>query len=94
MEYSRRQLRSLFGYPPLCPYTRRSEPHGLKSGYLLIDYIEEEDGVMLSKSWEEKRHDKSRTTNLFRDLSRIILCLHVIDHPAEGLACRTSAEVI
>jgi len=30
---------------------------------------------MLSKSWEEKRQDKSRRTNLFRDLSRIILSL-------------------
>ena len=30
---------------------------------------------MLSESWEEKRHDKSRRSNLFRDLSRIILSL-------------------
>ena len=30
---------------------------------------------MLSNSWEEKRQDKSRRTNLFRDLSRIILSL-------------------
>lgn len=30
---------------------------------------------MLSKSWEEKRHDRNRRTNLFRDLSRIILSL-------------------
>jgi len=75
MEYFRRRLRSLFNYPPLCPYTCRREPHGLKSGYLLIDYIEEEDGVMLSKSWEAKRKDKRRTTNLYKDLSRIILSL-------------------
>ena len=27
-------------------------------GYLLIDYIEEKDGVMLSQSWKEKRNDK------------------------------------
>ena len=30
---------------------------------------------MLSESWEEKRQDKSLRTNLFRDLSRIILSL-------------------
>ncbi len=62
-------------YPPLCPYVYRHQPCTLASGYLLIDYIEEEDGVMLSRSWEEKRHDKSRRTNLFRDMSRIILSL-------------------
>ncbi|KAL9017102.1 MAG: hypothetical protein Q9185_005562 [Variospora sp. 1 TL-2023] len=47
----------------------------LKLGYLLIEYIEEDEGLMLSESWEEKRQDKSRRTNLFRDLSRIILSL-------------------
>ncbi len=30
---------------------------------------------MLAQSWEEKRHDKRRRTNLFRDLSRIMLSL-------------------
>lgn len=30
---------------------------------------------MLSKSWEDKRQDKSRRTNLFRDISRIMLSL-------------------
>lgn len=75
MEYSRRQLRSVFRYPRLCPYICSRQPYSLKSGYLLIDYIEEEDGVMLSKSWEEKRQDKSRRTNLFKDLSRIMLSL-------------------
>lgn len=31
--------------------------------------------MMLSDSWEEKRRDKCRRTNLFKDLSRIILSL-------------------
>lgn len=75
MEYCRRQLRSVFRYPPLCPYVRRRQPYSLKPGYILIEYIEEDEGVMLSKSWEEKRQDKSRRTNLFTDLSRIILSL-------------------
>ena len=30
---------------------------------------------MLSESWEERRQDESRRTNLFRDLSRIIISL-------------------
>ncbi|KAL9126776.1 MAG: hypothetical protein Q9217_004224 [Psora testacea] len=74
-EYFRRRLRSLLSYPPLCPYICLRQPYRLEPGYLLIDYVEEEDGVMLSKSWEGKRQDKSRRTNLFRDLSRIILSL-------------------
>ena len=40
-----------------------------------MEYIEEDEGIMLSESWEEKRQDKSRRTNLFRDLSRIIISL-------------------
>ncbi|KAL8902641.1 MAG: hypothetical protein Q9207_004510 [Kuettlingeria erythrocarpa] len=75
VERFRRQFRSLFGYPPLCPYVCRQQPYSLKLGYLLIEYIEEDEGVMLSESWEEKRQDKSRRANLFRDLSRIILSL-------------------
>ena len=43
--------------------------------YLLVDYVEEHEGVMLSETWEAKRHDKSRRTNLFRDLSRVMLAL-------------------
>jgi len=75
MECCHRQLRSFFCYPPLCPYICRRQPYSLKTGYLLIEYIEEGEGVMLSESWEERRQDKSLRTNLFRDLSRIILSL-------------------
>lgn len=39
---------------------------------------------MLSESWDEKRHDESRRTNLFRDLSRIILSLGQIPLPRIG----------
>ena len=75
VEYYRRQLRSLFKYPPLCLYVYRRQPYSLKPGYLLIEYIEKDKGIILSESWEEKRQDKNRRTNLFRDLSRIILLL-------------------
>ena len=75
MEYFRRQLRSWFRSPPLCSYIYRYQPYSLQPGYLLIEYIEEENGVMLSKSWEEKRKDKSRRINLFKGLSRIMLSL-------------------
>ena len=39
---------------------------------------------MLSETWEEKRQDKSRRTNLFRDLSRIMLSLGRIPLPRIG----------
>ncbi|KAL8826849.1 MAG: hypothetical protein Q9170_007247 [Blastenia crenularia] len=83
-EYIRRQLRSLFSYPELCPYICHRQPHSLDNGYLLIDYIEESDGVMLSKSWEENQHDQSRRANLFRDMSRVILSLGRIPLPRIG----------
>ena len=65
----------MFGYVPLCRYVRQRKPSDLRPGYLLLDYIEDKDGVMLLESWEEKRQDRSRRTNLFRDLSRIMLSL-------------------
>ena len=39
---------------------------------------------MLSESWEEKRQEKSRRTNLFRDLSRIMLSFGRIPLPRIG----------
>jgi len=75
IQYCRRWLRSLFCYPPLCPYIRRRQPYSLNSGYLLLEYIEPDEGSMLSESWEERRHDPIRRTNLFKGLSQIILSL-------------------
>ena len=63
------------GYPVPCQYISRQCVQTLSTGYLIIDYIEETDGKMLSESWEELRHDKNRRLNLFSDLSRIILSL-------------------
>lgn len=57
IEYIWRKLRTFFDYTPLCQYIRRCRPSGLTLGYLLMDYIEKNDGVMLSESWEEKRQD-------------------------------------
>lgn len=47
-----------------------------------MDYIE--DGAMLSESWESKRHDKEHRTNLFKDISRVILELSRIPLPRIG----------
>ena len=83
-EYLRQHLRHVLGRAALPPYVRRRKPCDIVPDYLIIDYIEQKDGVMLSESWEEKRQDKSRRTNLFRDLSRIMLSLSVIELPRIG----------
>ena len=74
----------MLGYAPLCRYVRQRKPSDLKPGYLLLDYIENSDGVMLLESREEKRQDRTRRTNLFRDLSRIMLSLGRIPLPRIG----------
>ena len=84
IEHLQRRLLSLFGYPIPCHYVQRPGPYDLITGYLLIDYIEETAGKMLSATWEELRHDKSRRINLFTDLSRIILSLGRIPLPRIG----------
>jgi hypothetical protein len=53
-------------------------------GYLLIEYIEEEQGGMLSNTWPEKQHDIRLRTNFFRDLSRILLSVTRIPLPKIG----------
>ncbi|OOF98994.1 hypothetical protein ASPCADRAFT_162880 [Aspergillus carbonarius ITEM 5010] len=73
--YTRRLLSSIFGYLPPGRYVNRPAPESLQTGYLIMDYVEPTEGVMLSQSWESLRHDKCRRNNLFRGLSRIILSL-------------------
>ena len=53
-------------------------------GYLLLEYIEKADGEMLMHTWDEQRHDKDQRTNLFRDLSRIMLSLGRVPLPRIG----------
>lgn len=51
-------------------------PNGVPNiGYLLIEYIEETKGKMLSSTWSLKREDVKLRTNFFQDLSRIYLSL-------------------
>ncbi|RDL30741.1 Uncharacterized protein BP5553_10086 [Venustampulla echinocandica] len=84
MWYVRRAVLSLFRYPRPCRYIGHTCPHALGVGYLIMDYIEESDGKMLSESWEQLRHDYDRRTNLFRSLSRIILSLAQLPLPRIG----------
>lgn len=54
------------------------------SGYLLIEYIEEEQGEMLSNTWPEKQNDDKLRANFFRDISRILLSITRIPLPKIG----------
>jgi len=84
IQYVRRGLLSLLGYSVPCQCIRSRSLSNLKTGYLLMDHIAEEDGVMLSESWEEMRHDKVRRSNLFTGLSKIMLSLSRIPLPRIG----------
>ncbi|KAI9747918.1 MAG: hypothetical protein M4579_007357 [Chaenotheca gracillima] len=75
INYARRCLLKMFGRHVPSQYFPLDNSHKLGVGYLLTDFIEARDGVMLSETWEEQRHNKSRRANLFKDLSRIILSL-------------------
>lgn len=66
----------------LSPYSSHSRHHLLDLGYLIIEHVE--GGKMLSDSWEHHRHDPNRRRNLFRDLSRIMLCLAKVPLPRIG----------
>lgn len=56
----------------------------LSDGYLLIEFIEESRGSMLSSTWEEGRHDSTLQSNLFNDLSQILLNLARFPLPRIG----------
>ena len=49
-----------------------------------MDCVKYDDTQMLSESWDEKRHDKVRRTNLFRDLSKILISLARVPLPRIG----------
>ncbi|KMU86677.1 hypothetical protein CIHG_04466 [Coccidioides immitis H538.4] len=72
-----------------CPLPSRYVPHQPQSqatdiGYLLIEYIEESAGRMLSNTWSEKRHDDRLRGNLFRSLSQILLSITRTPLPCIG----------
>lgn len=54
------------------------------AGYLLIEYIEEAQGEMLSNTRPEKQLNVSLRANFFRDLSRILLIIPRIPLPKIG----------
>lgn len=59
-----------------------------------MDYIEDEEGKMLSESWDELHHDLSRRRALFRDISRIILALGRSPMPRIGSLTIDSRSIL
>src|SRR6202012_4109823 len=57
---------------------------GLQTGYIILDYIQPADGVMLSNTWFEHRLDPRRRDNLFRGLAKILVTLARVPAPRIG----------
>lgn len=53
-------------------------------GYLIIEYISEREGKMLSCTWSEKRTEEKLRSNLFRDLCRILVDIARVPLPRIG----------
>jgi hypothetical protein len=81
---ARRYLCALLRYPVPSQYTHNPTSHSLRTGYLLLEYIEPSTGQMLSKTWNKQREDPTRKQNLFRSMARLILSLARIPQPRIG----------
>lgn len=84
----RHQLFSSLGYPTpsryICQRTQSKIVTELGVGYLLMEYVDESQGRMLSYTWDEKRQDVEPRSNLFRSLSRMFLSLARVPLPQIG----------
>ncbi|MCJ1340090.1 hypothetical protein MMC09_005384 [Bachmanniomyces sp. S44760] len=84
----RRRLLTWLGYPVPSRYVRHQNgdtiPSSLGTGYLLIEYIEETQGQMLSNTWNDRQHESNLRKNFFRDLSRILLNVAHVALPRIG----------
>ncbi|KAJ9259392.1 hypothetical protein DTO207G8_955 [Paecilomyces variotii] len=83
------RLLSWLGYPTPSSYVRHQHTGQLSSdvggtGYLLLEYIEETQGKMLSETWIDGYHNVKLRANFFRGLSRILLSISRIPLPKIG----------
>ncbi|KAL4808045.1 hypothetical protein BDV18DRAFT_95642, partial [Aspergillus unguis] len=85
-EFIRRRLLSWLGQPVPSKYIPHpsTQNNTVKTGHLLLEYIEPGRESMLSNTWAAGRHDSHRRANLFRDLSRILLTISRIPLPRIG----------
>lgn len=80
----RRFLHTVLRYPKLSRYTANPATSDLPTAYVLLEYIGSDTGQMLSRTWDEHRHDTSRRQRLFRGMAHIILSLARIPQPRIG----------
>lgn len=58
--------------------------NALSTGYLLVEFVENAKGRMLSSTWPERHQNPQYRHNFFRDLSRILLSLTRTSLPVIG----------
>ncbi|OJD15684.1 hypothetical protein AJ78_04060 [Emergomyces pasteurianus Ep9510] len=86
----RRLVLSWLGWPLPSQYLRHQPGNRIAksrvtdAGYLLIEYIEEVRGRMLSETWSDKRHDNQLRANLFHSLAQILLSMTRVKLPHIG----------
>ncbi|KAF2452529.1 hypothetical protein BDY21DRAFT_388542 [Lineolata rhizophorae] len=68
-----RHLYALLRYPVLSQYSRSPIAHHLRTGYMIVEFIEPSRGQMLSKTRDENREEPSRKGDLFRGMARLII---------------------
>lgn len=89
MQSLRRRILLIFGRPAPSSYIPHQRNVGtggecLNVGYLLIEYIEEDRGRMLSSTWSLTRDDVKLRANFCHDLCRIYLSLSRAPLPRIG----------
>ncbi|PYH94294.1 hypothetical protein BO71DRAFT_398968 [Aspergillus ellipticus CBS 707.79] len=84
----RRRLLSWLGYSVPSNYVRCrpiNHPDPVSdTGYLVVEYIDETQGAMLSNTWADGRHNPHLCKNLFRGLSRVLLNMARVPLPKIG----------
>ncbi|OAL30155.1 hypothetical protein AYO20_08871 [Fonsecaea nubica] len=75
LEYVKRGLAWILRKPFHRPFVPRRCPASLKCGYLLMDFIDKNQGTMLSSKWPLRADATDQKQNLYRDLSRLMLNL-------------------
>lgn len=86
-ERFRRQILQFFGLATPSHYIRHQPGQHFKMagiGYILIEYMEESQGTMLSNTWPSACLDKTLRANFFRGLSHILLSITRIPLPRIG----------
>lgn len=85
VHYIQCQLRSWLGYPVPSNYVQHQTNISNKvGGYLLLEYIDEKQGQMLSTTWDAGRANPKLRTNLYRGLSRVMISLAQHSFPRIG----------